>query len=292
MALAGPRPRGRRAAALFAVCVAGVGAAVAWPRGADEGAFTRRGLTVHHFTVHSALLGRDLRAIGVVPADRGPRPLLVFLHGRGGGVGGQMNAAFATALAALGSRAPAVVFPFGEDHSYWHDRGDGAWGAYVVREVIPQAAEALGADGNQVAIGGISMGGFGAYDLARRYPRRFCAVAGHSPAIWRTGGETAPGAFDDAEDFTRHDIVASAARGSAGLRATRLWLDAGTGDPFDPGDRAFVAALRAARVPIEVHRWAGGHTGGYWRAHYADYLGFYARALEACSTEGTAARVG
>jgi S-formylglutathione hydrolase FrmB len=49
------------------------------------------------------------------------------------------------------------------------------------------------------------VGGFGAYDLARLNPGRFCAVGGHSPALWRSGGETAPGAVDDAEDFARHD---------------------------------------------------------------------------------------
>jgi S-formylglutathione hydrolase FrmB len=54
--------------------------------------------------------------------------------------------------------------------------------------VIPEVVKRFGADGRRVAIGGISMGGFGAYDIARLNPGRFCAVAGHSPALWRTGG--------------------------------------------------------------------------------------------------------
>ena len=71
------------------------------------------------------------------------------------------------------------------------------------------------------------MGGFGAYDLARLYPRRFCAVGGHSPALWRTGGETAPGAFDDADDFARHDVIGAARANPDAFGDTRLWLDAG-----------------------------------------------------------------
>ena len=51
------------------------------------------------------------------------------------------------------------------------------------------------------------MGGFGAYDIALQHPGRFCAVGGHSPALWFDGGETAPGAFDDAADFERNDVV-------------------------------------------------------------------------------------
>jgi S-formylglutathione hydrolase FrmB len=148
--------------------------------------------------------------------------------------------------------------------------------------VIPRAIRRTGADPRRVAIGGISMGGFGAFDLARLYPRRFCAVGGHSPAIWTSAGQTAPGAFDGSADFARHDI-ARAARSRPGVWAGKpLWLDAGTADPFDPGDRDFIAALRSGGVKIDVHRWPGGHTGSYWRSHWASYLGFYARALVRC----------
>jgi S-formylglutathione hydrolase FrmB len=75
-----------------------------------------------------------------------------------------------------------VAFPDGAEDKYWHDRDSGAWGTYVLDEVIPQVAERLHTD-DRVAIGGISMGGFGAYDLAQQSPRRFCAVGGHSPAL-------------------------------------------------------------------------------------------------------------
>jgi hypothetical protein len=50
--------------------------------------------------------------------------------------------------------------------------GEGAWGAYVLREAIPAALKRTGADPQRVAIG-ISMGGFGALDLARISPGRF-----------------------------------------------------------------------------------------------------------------------
>jgi hypothetical protein len=78
--------------------------------------------------------------------------------------------------------APDIAFPYG-DQSYWHNRADGAWGSYVLDEVIPKALTVLNADPRRVAIGGISMGGFGAYALARLEPGRFCAVGGHSAAI-------------------------------------------------------------------------------------------------------------
>jgi S-formylglutathione hydrolase FrmB len=240
----------------------------------------RHGATVSTLTIESRAVGRKLPTTVVIPAAHpdGRRPLLVFLHGRSGDDRSELDDAFFSALADLGSRAPMVAFPYG-GHSYWHDRADGRWGSYVVREVIPEVVEQFGADGRRVAIGGISMGGFGAYDIARLNPGRFCAVAGHSPALWRTGGETAPGAFDNGEDFARHDVIAAARANPSAFGRGRLWLDAGDEDPFRPGDDAMTAALGSR---VSAHTWPGGHEDDYWNAHWPDYARFYARALARC----------
>jgi enterochelin esterase-like enzyme len=244
----------------------------------------RHGAEVEHFTIDSRLVHRSMRQTAVVPggssADR--RPLLVFLHGRGNDENSNLDEEMFSALESLGGRAPVIVFASGGDDSYWHDRGDGAWGRYVLDEVIPQAQRRLRTDPRRVALAGMSMGGFGAYDLARLSPGRFCAVGGHSPALWRSSGETAAGAFDDAADFARHDVIQAARSGASGFRGEALWLDAGLSDPFDPGDKAFVSALGATGVPIRVHRWEGGHERSYWRRHWDEYLSFYARALRRC----------
>jgi S-formylglutathione hydrolase FrmB len=241
----------------------------------------RHGATVSTLTIDSRAVGRKLPTTVVIPAahPEGRRPLLVFLHGRNGDDRSELDDAFFSALAELGSRAPVVAFPYGGDHSYWHDRADGRWSTYVVREVIPGVVRQFGVDGRRVAIGGISMGGFGAFDIARLHPGRFCAVAGHSPALWRTGGETAPGAFDDARDFARHDVIASAQANPDAFGGARLWLDAGDKDPFRPGDEALTQALGPR---VTAHTWPGGHDGDYWNAHWPDYARFYAGALANC----------
>jgi hypothetical protein len=113
-------------------------------------------------------------------------------------------------------------------------------------------------------------------ELARSSPGRFCGVGGHSPALWLTAGETAPGAFDDAEDFARHDLVAAARKGRPFGR-TPLWLDTGDSDPFLTADREFA---RLIHVPLYVS--AGGHNRSYWHRHTPDYLRFYAAALASC----------
>src|SRR3954471_3685162 len=234
------------------------------------------------FTVKSRLVGRSLDEVAVVPAGEasGKRPLLVFLHGRGGHPGDFFSGEFYSALAKLGERAPIVVQLDGGDHSYWHDRRGGRWGGYVLREAVPATLRKLPVDPHRIAIGGISMGGYGAFDLARH--RRFCALGGHSPAIWLSGGDSAPGAFDDAADFPRHDVYAFARSRRRPYGAARLWIDRGDRDPFAAADAPGGRAPRADGTAVSSHVWPGEHETEYWRAHTARYLRFYAAALARC----------
>jgi enterochelin esterase-like enzyme len=125
------------------------------------------------------------------------------------------------------------------------------------------------------------MGGFGALDIARLHPSRFCAVGADSAALWAQGGETAAGAFDNAEDFARHDVL-GAARSHDPYRGLAVWVDVGTLDPFRAADTQLASELRADGQRVQFHVWPGGHDQSYWQAHWADYLRFYADALASC----------
>lgn len=211
-----------------------------WRRGYES----TRGATVSRFTVQSALVDRDLHEILVIPAGDGRhRALLVFLHGRSSSPDSNLRQALFDALHDLGPRAPAVLLADGGDHSYWHDRRDGRWGTSVLREAIPVALSRSHADRDRVAIGGISMGGFGALDLARLAPRHFCAVGAHSAALWFRGSDTPAGAFDDEEDFARHDLLRFAQTRT--LYPSKVWIDVGREDPFLLADTTLARELRA-----------------------------------------------
>ena len=281
-----PRPSERRrvrrcrAVALGALgLLAAAGIQVRSLVGVDQ-----HGARVIDFTVASRYVHWTLPEVAVTPpgTNGSGRPLLVFLHGKGGdGQDSNLSSPMFAALAAQGAEAPDVVFPDGGEDSYWHNRASGAWAAYVVDEVIPRAVALLHADPARVAIGGISMGGFGALDIARLHPGRFCAIGGHSAALWQYGGRTAPGAFDDAEDFARHDVVAAASRSNP-YGGTPVWLDVGTDDPFRAADTALAQELRSHRARVALHVWQGSHDGSYWRRHWGAYMAFYADALAGC----------
>lgn len=225
--------RRRRAAALIVFAVLATAAVYLTLAATVFAPADQHGARVVHLDVHSQAVGRELGVNVVVPAKtrpRGKRPLLVFLHGRGGSNGTFTNdEAVYEGLAQLGRTPPIVAFPDGGVHSYWHDRREGDWGKFVMREVIPKVEARFGTDPHEVAIGGISMGGFGAYDLALLHPHRFCAVGGHSPALWFEGGETAPGAFDDAADFARNDVVGMVRDNSAAFAGMRASCSASCG---------------------------------------------------------------
>jgi pimeloyl-ACP methyl ester carboxylesterase len=210
--------RSRRGVAVAVLLIAGVGwlllrsdeMSVPQAGSSMDGA---SGVRVVRIMIDSEAVGKRLPLSVAVPAgDTEGRSLLVFLHERGGSDRSWLRAPVLRALAALGTDAPVVAFPAGSEASYWHDRADGGWGRYVTDEVIPRVSRRFRTDGKRVAIGGISMGGFGAYAIALAHPGRFCAVGGHSPALWDDAGDAAPGAFDDAEDFAGHDVIAAARR--------------------------------------------------------------------------------
>jgi S-formylglutathione hydrolase FrmB len=237
---------------------------------------------VAHFVVDSRLVGRPLEQAVIHPGGTG-RPLLVLLHGAGAGPDMYLDPTVLDAVRALGDQAPLVVLVEGGGVSYFHDRREGRWGSYVLDEVIPQAAARYDGDPDRVAIGGISMGGFGALDLGRLAPDRFCAVGGHSPALFASFYEAPGVAFDDLADFDRHDLFTIVSRvSSSPYGRARVWIDVGREDAFLANATTYAGKLRARGVDVTSHVWPGGHESAYWGRHMGQYLRFYADALAAC----------
>ncbi len=211
---------------------------------------------------------------GHQPGDR--LPVVVSLHGRGA----SHTTTFRTLR--LGSVLDQVVVagaePFalasvdGGDHGYWHARDDGTdAGAMVVRELVPMLAD-RGLDTGRIGLYGWSMGGYGALLLASEHVLPVKALAVSSPALFASAGATAPGAFDDAEDFAEHDVTAYPER----LKGIPLRIDCGDDDPFAGTTRAF----RASLTPEPAGGMGpGGHDSAYWRGRAPAQLEFLAEHL-------------
>jgi pimeloyl-ACP methyl ester carboxylesterase len=195
------------------------------------------------------------RATG--PAVAASQPLVIALHGHGGDAGWPFaNVQIDRHVAATGL---AVATVDGGDF-YWHARRSGVDTArMVVDELLPlMGSKGLGTD--RIALIGWSMGGYGVLHLASTFgPKKVSGVVAVSSALWQSPADTAPGAFDDREDYVRNDVFA--ARGK--LRGIPLRLDCGRDDPFIVANRAFARGLPDAAVTFDH----GAHTDQYWAAH-------------------------
>ena len=211
------------------------------------------------------------------PGADGRLPVLVVLHGRGAdhrsALGGYLGLERFLARAVAAGAAPFAIASVDGGDTYWHHRTSGEdAGAMVTDEFLPLLGRE-GLDTRRFALLGWSMGGYGALLLASRLGNdRVAAVVAESPALWREPGETAPGAYDDAADFRAHTLFGR----QHALAGIPLRVDCGTGDPFYPATRSYVAGL--SPHPAGGFQ-PGGHDPGYWRRMAPAQLAFVARHL-------------
>jgi enterochelin esterase-like enzyme len=204
-------------------------------------------------------------------------PVCLVLHGRGDDHRAavrliHLDRALAT-ITHQGAPPIALVAMDGGDHTYWHRRADGDDPLRMLTdELLPRLAS-TGMSTSRFALFGWSMGGYGSLLLAETLGKsRVAFVAVDSPALWLQPGDSAAGAFDDAEDFTRNDVFARRSR----LAGVPVRVMCGRSDPFFAATQAFVRGvpdLVAADYPD------GGHTAALWTSTAVSRLAPLARVL-------------
>ena len=238
----------------------------------------------------SAALGRAMQYGIYLPpgydggADR--YPVLYMLHGLGSHYSEWVVYGFADTAERLiqtGRIAPLIiVFPQG-DYSYFVNHAgtsEDRWGDYIAHDLTAHidATYRTIPDRRSRAIGGLSMGGFGALSLAFTHPGIYGAVGAHSPSL-RTQGE-APDYLGDFAAFTTIDPMALA-RTIDPAQAPRIWIDVGTADDWAIRTTSLKDQLRARGILPEYSETSGEHYGTYWQQNAGRYLRFYAAALAA-----------
>ncbi len=196
-----------------------------------------------------------------------------------------------------------VVMPDGY-RGFYTDNEEGPAFARHFGEEIPAFVErhfgARPARGAR-ALGGLSMGGYGALRVALGYPERFCSVNSHSGALMRFNLDLGPKAARKDPVFrnhspafyaemrrifgrrpmgTRHDLLALIQRARRRRRRLpQILLDCGTEDSLLPGNRDLHRDLAAAQVPHHYREFPGGHDWDYWDLHVRDALAFHTKNL-------------
>ncbi len=211
-------------------------------------------------------------------------PVLYMLHGLGGDHRQwERNGLFraATRLVRSGAIPPIVIVTPEGERGYWVDHADNGprYGTYVTRDLVSAVDASYRTVRNRAgrAIGGLSMGGHGALQLALNNPDEFAAIGAHSVALRKK--EQAFSFFGNEQYFQAHDPVTLCAKRRAVARRFKIWIDIGDRDPWYKAAAAFHEQLDSEAIPNTWRVYPGGHDSAYWSAHVADYLRFYGQAL-------------
>lgn len=232
-------------------------------------------------TYHSGLLGQSMYYTVYLPPCYAQQPevnypVLHLMHGSNEndehwvrlGLVEELNRGIAA-----GDYPPLIVLlPFGNIIANRNQFERVSWNNIFLSEYLPEVEALYRVDATRRAIGGVSRGGFWAYQIGLRHPALFSAIGGHSAFFDR---------FHAPPEHNPLDLALSAPN----IAAQRLWLDRGADDYAAPGLDIMHERLTQRGIPhtYTVHP-QGQHNNAYWRQHLPDYLAFYTQVWQSQPT--------
>ena len=194
-----------------------------------------------------------------------------------------------------------VVMPDGY-RGFFTDNEEGPpYARHIGKEVVDFVERAFSArpERGARAIGGMSMGGYGALRVGFAYSDRFCSIHSHSGSLdrgvefktnpaERTGiMKRRPDAFiaemrrifGERPAGTAHDILKLAIEANQRVNLPKLWIDCGIDDYLIDGTRAFHRDLEAANIPHVYQEVPGAHDSEYSNQYVEAALRFHAKNL-------------
>ncbi len=221
-----------------------------------------------HFVARTLdIEGRHYRYQVFVPAHHPAQdtPIVLFLHGsgeRGSDGMRQLNAGLGPYLKQHADDFPAlVVLPQVPENEEWMGIN-----ARMALAALDAASKEFGADSNRTYLTGMSMGGYGSWEVALMQPQRFAALAVVCGAIHPPRDERktlyVSALVDDPDPYTT--LVTR-------LRDVPIWIFHGARDDLVPleDDRRIVATARQLGVEIRYSEYPYGNHNA-WDASYND----------------------
>jgi S-formylglutathione hydrolase FrmB len=239
-------------------------------------------------------LGKQVSAQVILPEGMpGPFPVMYLLHGLGDN---HTVWTRRTSLERYLDGVPLiVVMPNGERGWYSDSQSHPhqAFETFITRDLIgwvDNTFQTIALREGRV-IAGLSMGGYGAFKLALKYPDLFCAASSLSGAVemhdekaeWRdeTLHQEVRAIFGDKPCGGPDDIFALANEYSLGKRSPlpALKFDCGEDDFLIEHNRHLHTHLQKLAIPHHYEEHAGFHNWDYWDAHIPATIEFFAQQL-------------
>jgi putative tributyrin esterase len=159
----------------------------------------------------------------------------------------------------------------------------------LIKDIIPLVDRTfpVRADRSGRAIGGLSMGGYGAVKVGLKHHEMFASVNSHSGALGFARLD-AKDAKPLSPEFVRifgkspkdgpEDPYAIVRKVDHG-RIPAIQIDCGVGDFLLDQNRKFHAHLDSLHIPHEYHEYPGSHDWAYWDTHVQQAVTFHAKNL-------------
>jgi putative tributyrin esterase len=236
----------------------------------------------------SDTLWREVTYTILVPdsqrAGSKPYSVLLQLHG-----GNQNHASWlqcSTLRAQVAELPLIVVLPDGAQ-SRWANGGTPltAYEDFLIAELPAHIRHMFPASSNKWAIGGNSMGGFGAVRLGLKYPQLFASIWSHS-GIFPNADQLPPHWYwaGDPHDVDCYAIIDTLDRATMPV----LSFDCGTEDQLLEDNRRLHRYLEERSLPHTYREQRGGHTWEYWNAQLGEALRQHMAVLGQASSSDSA----
>lgn len=212
-------------------------------------------------------------------AGEGPFPVLMQLHGLTDDAEAWIQRS--NLVRHVADLPLVVVLPDGGTSGYvnWRDSGRLHKACYedlLIRDIPAHLARTFNVADGPWAIGGLSMGGYGAMRLGLKYPDRFSSIYAHSSAFHihemldLTLVETP---VEDASVFDLADALPDRKSRPA------ISFDCGTEDRLIDTNRRFHEHLQELNITHHYAEFPGDHDWDYWDEHVVEALAQHARVL-------------
>ena len=245
------------------------------------------GVKMIDVTFHSPALNRDMQYRVVLPSNVAPNqklPVLYLLHGGGGGFHDWSNY---SDVAGYAVRGLILVMPEGNSSYYTNsaDRPQDRYEDYIAHDLIADAEQKFPAarDRASRAIGGVSMGGFGAVVLALKHPELFVFAGGMSSAL---DVPSRPFSIKRVSQYRQHSSIFGAwgsqrrhasdpfvlARSADPAQMPYIFLTCGDQEGLLATNKRFAALLQQRHFASEFHTAHGGHDWNQWNRNLPDLM--------------------
>lgn len=235
-------------------------------------------------------------------------PVLYLLHGLGGEPRQWLN----LGAGEMASRHNLIIVMADGRASFYTDSASAPaekFESYFVRELVPDVDRRFRTVASREgrAVGGLSMGGYGALKYGIKYPEMFAVAASMSGAVSASSWDKAeqiPASLrpllvnifgaPDSPTHTSNDLFRLLAAMPPERRAQLpfLYLDCGTEDFLFESNRQFAQLLNERKIRHEYRELPGGHEQKYWRRQLPEVLEVVARELPAMNSRAAAATAG